>query len=69
MGEIVNLRRVRKAKHRTDAEAMAAANRTRSGRTRAEREGEAMEAGRAARLLDGARLEPRTPDAAGEAGD
>lgn len=58
MGEVVNLRRARKAKSRSDAEVAAAANRLRFGRTQAEREVEALEAGRAARLLDGARREP-----------
>jgi hypothetical protein len=38
MGEIVNLRRARKAKSRADAEQKAAENRTRFGRSKAERE-------------------------------
>ena len=58
MSEVVNLRQARKAKRRAEAEIDAAANRRRFGRTRVEREGEALEAGRAARLLDGARLKP-----------
>jgi hypothetical protein len=38
MAEIVNLRRARKAKSRADAEQKAAENRTRFGRSKAERE-------------------------------
>lgn len=57
MSEVVNLRMARKAKRRSQAEDAAAANRLRFGRTSTQREGQAMEAGRAARLLDGAKLE------------
>jgi hypothetical protein len=38
MAEIINLRRVRKAKARADAEQKAAENRTQFGRSKAERE-------------------------------
>ena len=69
MSEIANLRQARKAKRRAEAEIAAAANRRRFGRTRAEREGEALEIGRAARLLDGARLEPPRAEARGERDD
>jgi hypothetical protein len=55
MAEIVNLRRARKAKARTDAAARADANRLAFGRTRAEREAASIDADRACRLLDGAR--------------
>lgn len=52
-GEVVNLRRVRKQRDRQAAEATAAQNRVRFGRSRAERElGDQQEA-RAARHLDG----------------
>lgn len=57
MGEVVNLRRARKAAARQSKEAEAAANRLTHGRTRAEREATKAEATRAARLLDGARRE------------
>lgn len=55
MADIVNLRAVRKAHARTQAQADAAANRAKFGRTKAERELERMEAERAARLIDGAK--------------
>ena len=57
MSEVVNLRMARKAKRRATADAEAAANRARHGRTRAARAGEAVEADRARRVLDGARLD------------
>lgn len=56
MGDIVNLRRVKKAKVRADAAVQAAENRTRSGRTKQEREADAKRDALAARKLDGARL-------------
>lgn len=55
--EVVNLRQARKARRREEDERHAAANRARFGRTRAEREAGAAEASRAARALDGARIE------------
>ena len=42
MGEIVNLRRARKARARVDAGTAAAANRAKSGRTKAERDKAAL---------------------------
>ena len=57
MGEVVNLRLARKAAARRTREADAATNRAAHGRTRAERTATKAEAVRAARLLDGARLE------------
>ncbi len=53
--EIVNLRRARKANARSDRESEAVAARARHGRTKGERTLQALEAGRAARRLDGAR--------------
>jgi Domain of unknown function (DUF4169) len=53
MGEIVNLRRVRKAKARTDAEQKAAENRSQFGRSKAERESANANAALDARRLDG----------------
>lgn len=61
MTNVVNLRRVRKAKQRAEAETVAAGNRVRHGRTRGEREQDVLEADRARRLLDGAHLAPN-PD-------
>ncbi len=58
MGDVVNLRRVSKARLRTDREAAAAQNRARFGRTRAERDKAAAEAEISARRLDGLRLTP-----------
>ena len=57
MAEIINLRRARKAKARTDATAEADANRLRHGRNLAEREAEAAEEERREHLLDGAKRE------------
>ncbi len=53
MGEIINLRQARKAKRRVDAEAQAAANRAKHGRSKAEREVQAREATRAASVVEG----------------
>jgi hypothetical protein len=55
MGEIVNLRRVRKARARDQAEAQAAANRAAFGRTLADKQAGQAEIDRRARELDGAR--------------
>ncbi len=57
MGEIVNLRKARKAKARVEAAEMAAENRARHGRTLAERARARMEAEQAKRSLDGAKQE------------
>ena len=54
MGEIVNLRRARKAKVRAAAAGAAAEQRARFGRTKAERAGDAAEPARVARVVDGA---------------
>jgi hypothetical protein len=56
MAEIVNLSRARKAKKRTEAEATAAANRAKHGRTAAERERDEKTEARRRALLDGAKL-------------
>ncbi|AUW56726.1 DUF4169 domain-containing protein [Sphingobium sp. SCG-1] len=55
MAEIVNLRVVRKAQNRANAEKAAAENRTRFGRTKAERVAQDREADRIAKTLDGAK--------------
>ncbi len=55
MGELVNLRAARKAKARVADAAKAAENRARFGRTKGQRQAEAMEAARVSRVLDGAK--------------
>ncbi len=57
MAEIINLNRARKAKKRADAQLEAEVNRAKFGRSRAERDAVAAEAGRRDHLLDGAKLE------------
>lgn len=57
MGDVINLRAVRKAKARVSREVEAQANRAKFGRTRGEKLREAQEAERAAKLLDGAKRE------------
>ena len=57
MGEVINLRRARKARARVDAATTAAANRAAFGRTKAERAAATAEADRNARMLDGAKLD------------
>ena len=58
MGEIINLRRARKARARQAAVVTADANRAAFGRTKAERARDAAARARAARVVDDARLEP-----------
>jgi hypothetical protein len=61
--EIVNLKRVRKAKARADKGGTAAINRAAFGRTKAERESESANAALQARALDGAqRTQPPAAD-------
>lgn len=57
MGDVVNLRRARKAKTRSTSQAEAAANRFAHGRTKAERLTATAERQRAEKLLDAAKLE------------
>ncbi len=57
MGEIVNLNKARKARERQEAEATAAANRTRHGRTKAEKANDARAEARRKALLDGVKRE------------
>jgi hypothetical protein len=57
MGDIINLKRVRKAKARATAEAEAAANRVAHGRTKAERKLTTAEKRAAERKLDGHKRE------------
>lgn len=57
MGEIVSLRRARKAKARAEADAQAAANRAAFGRTKTEKAADAQDRARRDALLDGAKRE------------
>lgn len=57
MGNVVNLRMARKAKKREEAQAQAAANRALHGRTKAQKQADALEKARVAKLLDGAKRE------------
>ena len=57
MGEIVNLNKARKSRARQDAQADAAANRAKHGRTKAERAKDAQAEARRKALLDGAKKE------------
>ncbi len=58
MGEVVNLRTIRKRLRRAEQERAAAANRLRHGQGKAERQETALETARREHVLDGARLEP-----------
>lgn len=57
MGEVVNLNRVRKDRAKAEARATASVNRVAHGQTKAERTRAETERERAARLLDGSKLE------------
>jgi len=57
MGELVNLKRARKARARSEAEQRAAANRALHGRTKAERAQKQLETQRAGKELDDKKLE------------
>ena len=56
MGEIVNLKRVKKAKSRSEAERLAAENRTRHGLTKAAKETQRLEQERQRKLQAGHKL-------------
>jgi hypothetical protein len=58
MGEIVNLRQVRKAKARAEKSAEADTNRARHGRTLAERDRDRLVEEQARRTLDNAKHDP-----------
>ena len=62
MGDVVNLRRARKARDRAAASEQAAENRIRFGRTKAERERIAAQEALEASRLDGHRLATEAPD-------
>ena len=57
MDKVVNLNRVKKARARAEAAALAAANRVKHGRTGAEKANDQRQEARRAALLDGARQE------------
>lgn len=61
-GEIINLKRARKAKSRVAKEAEADANRAKFGRTKAERELNSAKDELAARRLEGHRLKADSDD-------
>lgn len=57
MGEVINLNRARKARHKAEAKANAASNRAAHGRTKAERKAADVERERVHRLLDQSKRE------------
>ena len=57
MGDLINLTKARKAKAKNVAIATAAANRTKFGRTSAEKNRDRSEKARAEKSLDGVKLE------------
>lgn len=64
MGDVVNLRRARKARDRAAASEQAAENRIRFGRTKAERDRIAAQEALDASRLDGHRIAADTPGTA-----
>lgn len=56
MADIINLRQARKTRQKAEAAAVAATNRAKHGRTRAERTAMEVQADRLRRTLDGAAL-------------
>jgi hypothetical protein len=59
MGDVINLRQARKAKHRAEASRLAEANRRKHGRTKAEKRAAEAEQHKLDSTLDGARREPK----------
>jgi hypothetical protein len=57
MGEVVNLNRARKDRAKAEARATARVNRAVHGRTKADRSKAEKERARAAKLLDGSKLD------------
>lgn len=57
MAEIINLNRARKDRARAEDKARAAANRAAHGRTKGQKQAADMDRDRAARLLDGQKLD------------
>ncbi|MDP3858812.1 MAG: DUF4169 family protein [Stagnimonas sp.] len=58
MAELVNLNKARKARARAEAERLAAENRVRHGRTKAQKQQDAAETDAMRRRLDGLKLDP-----------
>ena len=58
MGDVINLNQARKTRERLEKTRRADANRLRFGRTRAERQREALEAENARKELDGKKKSP-----------
>jgi hypothetical protein len=61
MAEIINLNKARKAKARADKASRAQENRTRFGRTKAEKDAAAAEYARVAKLLDDSKRDDGPP--------
>jgi hypothetical protein len=59
MGDVINLRIVRKRKGRDEAEAEAATNRAKFGRTKAEKKQDEQKAAQLARAVDQAKLDAK----------
>jgi hypothetical protein len=59
MAEVINLKRVRKAKARSEQQKTAAENRRRFGRTKAEKAADRGAADRAGRSFDGKQLDKK----------
>lgn len=59
MTEIVNFNKARKAAQKAQAKATAAANRASFGRTKGEKQAQALERDKVVKLLDGAKREDR----------
>ncbi len=68
-GNVVNLNRFRKKKQREQKAKQAEINRIRHGRTQAEKDRERVERERAARAIDGKRLEQGPDDERGSSPD
>ena len=64
MGDVINLRLARKARHRAEVAAAADENRTQHGRSRAERSSSAEERRRTERKLEAHRRGEPEPDGA-----
>ncbi len=62
MGDVVNLRKWRRAKAKEDEAAQSAANRAAFGRTRAQKQRDEAEESQRRALLDKAKLEPGPQD-------
>ena len=62
MADIINLRQARKAKARLTRERQAAENRARFGRSKAERDAQAAEQERQAKIVYGARRDEKALD-------